>query len=518
MYTNYTLRPGSRATDCLKGQSEFMDIGDLDFEDVAFGPIWSLCQPYTMTSFERGLALFRAIRYLHQNFLGGDFVECGVWRGGSSMIAMKTLQHYGIANRRFWLFDTFDGMTEAGELDVDIYGQHAGAWMDAKADERETDLVWAYASLEEVQRNIALTGYDPSLVTFVPGDIRETIHLAVMERIGLLRLDTDFYDSTKVELEVLFPRLIDEGVLIIDDFGHWQGARRAVDEYLDDYLRSGQSRPYLERIDYTGRLMIKPAVRQKALSMQRYDWLAPGLERANLLAKFPEMIERDPAPIPWPYLRKEVPHIWRTDTRSHRLPDTGAISVEEAELLYNNALAFRGQRGLEIGCHFGWSTAHLVAAGLVLDVVDPALGHEDQYVAVVDSLSRVVGGDAALLWPGYSPGILPAVYAAGAERYSFVFVDGYHEGDAPRLDAEAVMPLCAETACVMFHDLTSPFVTAGLTAMKKAGWNTGYYSTMQIVGIAWRGDFAPVHHQADSRAASPNLSPLARHAMLSTVA
>lgn len=494
-----------------------MDVGDLDPEDAAFGPIWSLCQPYTMTSFERGLALFRAVRYLHQNFLSGDFVECGVWRGGSSMIAMKTLQHFGIANRRFWLFDTFEGMTEAGELDVDIHGQSAGEWLSAKVGERETDLVWAYASLDEVKKNIALTGYDASLITYVPGDIRSTINEAAVDRVALLRLDTDFYDSTKVELEVLFPRLIDEGALIVDDFGHWRGARQAVDEYFDDYLRSGQARPYFERIDYTGRLMIKPAVRQVALPVQRYDWLAPGLKRANLAEKFPEMVERDPAMIQWAYLRKEVPHIWRTDTRSHRLPDTGAISVEEAELLYNNALAFAGQRGLEIGCHFGWSTAHLAAAGLVLDIVDPALGHDDQHAAVIDSLSRVASEPTARLWPGYSPGILPAVYAAGAGPYSFVFIDGYHEGDAPRLDAEMVEGMCAETACVMFHDLTSPFVASGLTIMANAGWNTGYYNSMQIVGIAWRGNFTPVAHGADPKVPVPALSHLSRHHLLSKV-
>jgi predicted O-methyltransferase YrrM len=495
-----------------------MDTRDLDPEDLAFGPIWTLCQPYTMTSFERGLALFRAIRYLHQNFIVGDFVECGVWRGGSSMIAMKTLQHFGISDRRFWLFDTFEGMTEASPLDVDIYGQSAAKWMAEKADERATDLVWALSPLDEVKQNIAITGYDASLITYVEGDIRHTAHQAGIGSIALLRLDTDFYDSTKIELEVLFPRLVEEGVLIVDDFGHWQGARKAVDEYFDEYLRSGQSRPYLERIDYTGRLAIKPTRRKMSGSMARYDWLAPGLKRANLCQKFPEMVERDPALIQWPYLRSYVPHIWRTDTRSHRLPDTGAISVEEAELLYNNALAFSGQRGLEIGCHFGWSTAHLVLAGLDLDVVDPALGHADQYASVVESLSRVQDAAQARLWPGFSPGILPAVHAAGESDYQFVFIDGYHEGEAPRLDAEMVESFCASTACVMFHDLTSPFVAAGLDALAQAGWNTGFYNTMQLVGIAWRGAFCPVTHIYDPNVPAPLQGHLAKHRMLSVAA
>lgn len=431
------------------------------------------------------------------------------------MIAMMTLQHFDIANRRFWLFDTFSGMVEP---DADLHDPSAHRLIDTRADKRETDVVRTRASLDEVKHNIAATGYDRALVTYLKGEIPATIRNTTVDRIALLRLDADSYDRATVEMELLFPCVIDEGVLIIDGFGHCPGARRAVEEYLDDYLRSGQARPYLEQIDHTGRLMIKPAVRRQVLlPAQRYDWPPPALVRANLIEKFPEMVERDPAPIQWPYLRKEVPHIWRTDTRSHRLPDTGAISVEEAELLYNNALPFTGRRGLEIGCHYGWSTAHLALAKLVLDVVDPALGHADQHFAVLDSLSRVDGGGPARLWPGYSPGILPALHAAGSGDYSFAFIDGYHEGDAPRLDAEAVAGLCAETACVMFHDLTSPFVSAGLAALAKAGWHTGLYNTMQIVGIAWRGDFTPAPHLADPNVPIPRLSHLAQHPMLSRV-
>jgi len=492
-----------------------MDASALDPEDASFGAIWAECQPYTMTSFERGLALFRAIRYLHQNFIAGDFIECGVWRGGSTMIAMKTLQHFGIANRRFWLFDTFNGMTSPAEVDVDCHGQSAEDLMRQGESQRTTDLVWAYAGLEEVRHNIALTGYDMRLVNFVEGDVSQTLLQIEIERIALLRLDTDFYDSTKMELEVLFPRLAEEGVLIVDDFGHWQGARKAVDEYFDNYLWSGQSRPYFERIDYTGRLVIKPTLKQQPCPPERHDWLAPGLARADLIDKFPEMIERDPAPIMWPYLRKGVPHIWRTDSRSHRLPDTGAISVEEAELLYNNAMPFAGLRGLEVGCHFGWSTAHLAKAGLILDVIDPALQHDDQMLAVTDSVARAEPAHPARFWPGYSPGIIPAVRSSQEAPYSFVFIDGYHEGEAPRKDAEMVSTVCAETACVMFHDLTSPFVAAGLSAMAAAGWQTGWYNTMQIVGIAWRGDFRPVAHMADPQVPDPRLHFLSMHTLLS---
>ncbi|MDE2442144.1 MAG: class I SAM-dependent methyltransferase, partial [Betaproteobacteria bacterium] len=480
----------------------------------AFGAIWDACSPYTMTSFERGLALFRSIRYIHQNFLPGDFVECGVWKGGSSMIAMMTLQHFGIANRRMWLFDTFSGMTEPGAIDIDRDGATAEALMSESVDRRETELVWAYAGLDEVRENVSRTGYDPALVNFVIGDVRETIHETPVGEIALLRLDTDFYDSTLVELEVLFPRLVEKGVLLVDDFGHWDGARKAVDQYFDNYLLSGQTRPYLHYIDYTGRLAIKPESTSNNLPTNRYDYHAPGLQRADLLDCFPELVARDLSVIDWIYLRRQVPHIWRSDTRARRQPNTGAISVEEAELLYNNALPFAGRRGIEVGCHYAWSTAHLVKAGLRLDVVDPALGDDHHIDAVTDSLNRVGGPGSFALWPGYSPGVVDAVRATGDEPYSFAFIDGYHEGPAPRRDAEAVARTMAEDACIMFHDLTSPYVAAGLAAMAEAGWSTGLYNTMQVMGIAWRGKVSPVVHVGDANVPLPQLSHLSGFTML----
>ncbi|MFX7620682.1 TylF/MycF/NovP-related O-methyltransferase, partial [Acinetobacter baumannii] len=77
--------------------------------------------------------------------------------------------------------------------------------MTTSAERRETEPVWAFASLEEVKSNVARTGYDPALVQYVVGDVRETIYSIEIGEIALLRLDTDFYDSTLVELEVLFP-------------------------------------------------------------------------------------------------------------------------------------------------------------------------------------------------------------------------------------------------------------------------------------------------------------------------
>jgi predicted O-methyltransferase YrrM len=476
-------------------------------DELKFMPIWEACKPFTMTSFERGYALYRAIHHIVEMGLPGSFVECGVWRGGSSMIAMMTLKSLGHANRPFYLLDTFDGMTEAGEKDVDHDGQSAQTLMQASEGERKQSLLWAYADTAEVLANFRQVGYPSHLVNIIKGDVRKTLPSLEIGAIALLRLDTDFYDSTLAELVYLYPKLVENGILLIDDYGHWQGARLAVDEYFDGLVGQGDHRPMLQRIDYTGRIAVRSYRAPPPISL-RYDYKPPGLKRSNMLDHFPSLVRGDPNMIPWPYLRKEVPHIWRSDSRSVRHPQTGVLSLEEAEIIYNNALLFKGRRGLEIGCYFGWSAAHLRAAGLQLDLIDPEFNHADQLTAVKDSLSKVKTKASLALWAGYSPSIVPAVRATQREPWAFVFIDGYHEGSAPQLDARAVAPLCAKDACVMFHDLTSPFVANGLREMANAGWKVGLYNTMQIMGIAWRGKVSPVKHVSD-----PNIIPVS-HAHL----
>ncbi|MFZ2104180.1 MAG: class I SAM-dependent methyltransferase, partial [Roseiarcus sp.] len=223
-------------------------------------------------------------------------------------------------------------------------------------------------------------------------------------------------------------------------------------------------------------------------------------------------------PLQWPYLRKDAPHIWRSDSRSWRNPDIGVLSVDEAVVLYNNAAPMRGARGLEIGCHYGWSTAHLLAAGLDLDVIDPGLGYPDQARDVADSLARVGGPGQAELWAGFSPSIVPAVRSTKASPWSFAFIDGYHEGRAPLDDAEVVIGLMAEDASVMFHDLISPHVAAGFAHFQARGWNVGLYNTMQIMGIAWRGAARPAEHIADANMPPIAAEHLRRFPILSTAA
>jgi len=207
-------------------------------------------KPFTMTSDDRILAVIDSIRYLAKNGIAGSVVECGVWRGGSSMAAALTLLQEGDITRDLYLFDTFTGMTEPSDKDVSFNGIAAKEQFPSSGDG------WCKADVTDVTNNMHSTGYPNELLHFIVGPVEETIaSQCPPQHIALLRLDTDWYESTRHELEHLFPRLVTGGILIIDDYGHWQGARKAVDEYL-----SSHNLHYLmHRIDYTGRLIIKTA-------------------------------------------------------------------------------------------------------------------------------------------------------------------------------------------------------------------------------------------------------------------
>lgn len=226
-------------------------LRDIDEGDLA---VIRGVQRFTMTGPERLHALIQAVRYVVAAGVPGDVVECGVWRGGSMMAVAETLRRYGSPTRQLWLYDTFEGMTAPTEADVDIAGRPASEQGPGRKTAAEGGPSWYAASLDDVRSNLEATGYPSRLVRYVQGPVEQTLTTEAPDTIALLRLDTDWYESTKVELETLFPRLVGGGVLIIDDYGHWEGCRRAVDEYLQAH----SLRLLLNRIDYTGRIAIKP--------------------------------------------------------------------------------------------------------------------------------------------------------------------------------------------------------------------------------------------------------------------
>jgi hypothetical protein len=213
--------------------------------------------PYTMTGVARLLAVVDAVRYCATRDVSGVFVECGVWRGGSVLAMILTLQHLGAAERDIYLYDTFEGMTAPTEDDTsDAEGSAVTEWHDAKQTDRRPweDVFGEDKFNEDAVRAVLLdTGYPAERLHFIRGPVEKTLPRAAPETLALLRLDTDWYESTRHELNHLFPRLQPGGVLIIDDYGHWRGARKAVDEYF-----SAEHAPLLlSRIDYTGRMAVK---------------------------------------------------------------------------------------------------------------------------------------------------------------------------------------------------------------------------------------------------------------------
>lgn len=245
--------PVSDERDHQKDAFEYHNKTGLTDMDPAFLPIYERSRKYSMTSAERMYALYKAVNYITDAGIEGDFVECGVWRGGSMMVAAGALLARGDTGRHLHLFDTYEGLPKPDtDKDVDIWGNRAiDGWLPNRVDDEASH--WAEASIEEVTANLLSTGYPADHLHFVKGLVERTIPQHAPGKIALLRLDTDWYESTKHELEHLYERLSLHGVLIIDDYGHFKGARQAVDEYFE----SRRIPALLNRIDYTGRLLVK---------------------------------------------------------------------------------------------------------------------------------------------------------------------------------------------------------------------------------------------------------------------
>jgi glycosyltransferase involved in cell wall biosynthesis len=224
------------------------------------------------------------------------------------------------------------------------------------------------------------------------------------------------------------------------------------------------------------------------------DYVSPGLQVVRPDACFPHMRPGDALHHPWKYLRRDVPHFWYAD---NRFPLMGFLNRDEATLLHNIALQFAGRRALEIGSWLGWSTCHLALAGVTVDVIDPA--HDDpSFRAIVEQSLACCGvSDRVHLRNGSSP---EGIAELGG-KWSLFFIDGDHEAPGPIRDALACLPYAADDCAFVFHDLASPAVAAGLRLLAEKGFHVVVYQTAQIMGMAWRGDVAPIAHVPDPEVA-----------------
>ena len=210
-------------------------------------------KPFTMTSPERIFGLIAAVRYVINNKIPGAIVECGVWKGGSMMAVAQSLLSLKVSDRDLYLFDTFAGMTAPSGKDGSAFERKTTKESFEEMRAADGTCQWCFSSLEETRANLGTIGYPAEKIHFVKGPVEETLPKNAPEQIALLRLDTDFYESSKHEMIHLFPRLVSGGPLILDDYGHWEGQRLAVDEYLAE----NKIPLLLNRLDYTGRIGVK---------------------------------------------------------------------------------------------------------------------------------------------------------------------------------------------------------------------------------------------------------------------
>ena len=213
-------------------------------KDERFRRIYKKCKRFTMTSIERMYALYKSVEYIINSQIPGVFVECGVWRGGSTMLIALTLLELNEKSRKIYLYDTFKGMPEPTADDYHLDDKTALA-------KNQWKKKWCFSPLSEVKKNMALTRYPKNNLIFIKGKVEKTIPNTIPSKIAILRLDTDWYESTKHELIHLFPLISKNGVLIIDDYGYWAGSKKAVDEYFTN------KSILLNRIDDTGRIGVK---------------------------------------------------------------------------------------------------------------------------------------------------------------------------------------------------------------------------------------------------------------------
>ena len=219
-----------------------------------FDEFYNICKNESLNvSKERFLSLYQAINYIYKNNISGDFVECGIFKGGSAMMISYAMQKFNNKeDKNLWLYDTFEGMANPSYYDKNVDNQNAIDELRKLKKKANKKDIWAYSPLNYVKENIKKTGINDKNVFFIKGLVENTLHKHKPKKISLIRLDTDFYESTKIELELLFPNLEPGGVLIIDDYGHWKGCKKAVDDYFEN-----KKNIFFQQIDYTGIVGVK---------------------------------------------------------------------------------------------------------------------------------------------------------------------------------------------------------------------------------------------------------------------
>ena len=208
---------------------------------------------------------YLAANYVGNNNIKGCVVECGVYRGGLTMIMAETIEKHSnnSLDREYYLLDTFLGMPEPSKEDfklsltannnVDDVIQHTkDKYLGSLNDAGKSS--WCLGEIEEVKKTISKSGIDINKFFLIEGMVEETLQKNKIPDIAILRLDTDFYSSTITELKTLYPKLVQGGVLIIDDYGVWNGATKATQEYFNFFKNDF---PLLIPLPKNGAILVK---------------------------------------------------------------------------------------------------------------------------------------------------------------------------------------------------------------------------------------------------------------------
>jgi O-methyltransferase len=214
-----------------------------------------IVKDHSMASFERMATLWQQVRYLDRHGIRGALVECGVWKGGAiGLMALAHMRSNRPPVRPLHLFDSFQGIAQPR---ADIDGRAAITFAAGRAKGTLESIGKLVSPMEDSEQLLTeRIAYPKTLIHYHQGWFQNTLprDASDLSDIALLRLDGDWYDSTALCLEHLYPKVVRSGVVVIDDYGHFEGCRRAVDEFLSSLVTP----ILLSHIDYTGRYFVKP--------------------------------------------------------------------------------------------------------------------------------------------------------------------------------------------------------------------------------------------------------------------
>ncbi len=214
-----------------------------------FRELYFQVRNFTMLSRERLYDFYLSVDYVMDNEIRGDIVEVGCWGGGALALALsRVITRHG-QKRNVWGFDTFEGHPEPSSDELDVWGNNQ---LERFEEFRSRGDDWCKVEIKQVRENVETVCASTKQLQLIKGKAEETLKVEVPETVSVLRIDVDWYEPSLASLDVLYPRLSRGGVLIIDDYGHHSGSRKAFNEYF----RS--SCPKITHIDYSCISLVKP--------------------------------------------------------------------------------------------------------------------------------------------------------------------------------------------------------------------------------------------------------------------